>query len=123
MRLQLRDCLIGRERDLRLPSLDSDVPIFGVDAGNHRIAADSVGKFAGKGGVDGGAAVLLGKQRGAEDDAAGARVEDAPSAVGGVDAAAHYLAREALGDLLHQRDELSPCRMAASRSMSCCTSE
>ena len=65
-------------------------------------AAEASGEFCGEGGVDGRRAVVLAKQRRADDDALRAGLEHVLRALDGVNAAAR-LARQALGDLLHER--------------------
>ena len=50
--LELRDGIVGRERDLRLPALDGDAAVLGVDAGDDAVGADGGGELGGEIGVD-----------------------------------------------------------------------
>ena len=51
VRFELRNRIVGRERDLRLPALHGDAAILGVDAGDDALRANGGGELGGKLGV------------------------------------------------------------------------
>ncbi len=105
--------IVRRESDLGLPALDGDAAIFGIDAGNDALGADGRGKFGGEGDVD---RSLRGEESGTEDDALRASGKNFARTRDRVNAAACPCRRCAI---CATSAELSPWRMAASRSMSC----
>ena len=50
--LELRDGVVGRERDLSLPAFYGDAAVFGVDAGDDVVGADGGGELGGEISVD-----------------------------------------------------------------------
>ena len=101
--LELRNGLVGRKRDLRLPSLDGDAAVLGVDAGDDTLRTNGISKAAAK-------SILTvpcsENKRRADDDALRTRIEHLARALDGANAAAD-LARQPLA-ICATNAELSP---------------
>src|SRR6516162_6469804 len=84
VRVELRNCIVRRECDLRLPALYSDVAILRVDAGDDLFCADSCGQRGSKLDVD---LTRLRKERRTKDNALRTRLKHLACTVDRVDSA------------------------------------
>ena len=91
--LEPGDCFLGREGDGVLPAADGDASVFCVDGEDECVFSEVALEGGGEGLVD----AVRGEEGGAEDDAAGAGVEECAGVFGGAEAATD-LAGEALAE-------------------------
>ena len=93
--IQLWNGLVGRERNLRFPSLHGNAAVLCVDAGHHAFRSYAGRKLRGKRGID---FALSGEKRGTDNDATGACIDHLARALDGANSAAG-LDRETLCEL------------------------